>query len=213
MLPKRNAERSGIFAAVLSQDTSICLLQDKYCYNAGQESAYPPTDSCAFLKHFHNNYSFHALGLNHILLPKTLNIFLEKEKETRSFYNLWHKQVSNGQKIKNKNSAIKSQHPLWVTEIKIMMESKPTKVFFIFKENSTMTEEGQSGTVCFFVCLFDFFYLTALWRSFKKNTPFPTKLCTAEHRKHPALFIPVTCTGLSKRGALHNHNNLLSLSH
>lgn len=34
----------------------------------------------SFLKHFHNNYSFHALGLNHVLLPKTLNIFLEKGK-------------------------------------------------------------------------------------------------------------------------------------
>lgn len=152
MPPKRNAERSGIFAAVLSQDTSICLLQDKYCYNAGQESAYPPTDFCAFLKHFHNNYSFHALGLNHILLPKTLNIFLEKEKEIRSFYNLWHKQVSNGKKkIKNKNSAIKSQHPLWVTGIKIMMESKPTKVFFIFKENSTLTGGSERNGLFFFV--------------------------------------------------------------
>lgn len=190
MPPKRNAERSGIFAAVLSQDTSICLLQDKYCYNAGQESAYPPTDSCAFLKHFHNNYSFHAPGLNHILLPKTLNIFLEKEKEIRSFYNLWHKQVSNGKKRKNKNSAINSQHPLWVTEIKNMMESKPTKIFFIFKENSTMTEEVRAER---FVFLFVFFVISQLSEDllFKKKThSFSNKTVYSRTQEASSLFHP-----------------------
>lgn len=81
--PERKAERSRMFAVVLSQDMSICLLQDKYCYNAGQESAYPPTASFSFLKHFHNNYSFYALGLNHVLLPKALDIFLKKKKKKK----------------------------------------------------------------------------------------------------------------------------------
>lgn len=80
---ERKAERSRMFAVVLSQDMSICLLQDKYCYNAGQESAHPPTDSFSFLKHFHNNYSFYALGLNRVLLPKALDIFLKKKKKTK----------------------------------------------------------------------------------------------------------------------------------
>lgn len=57
------------------------------------------------------------------------------------------------------------------------------------------------------------FFISQLSEGLFKNTSFPTKLCTAEHKKHTAFLIPVTRKSLSEDRKLHNPNNLLSVSH
>lgn len=71
-----------------------------------------------------------------------------------------------------------------------MMESKPTKIFFIFKENSTMTEEVRAER---FVFLFVFFVISQLSEDllFKKKThSFSNKTVYSRTQEASSLFHP-----------------------